>query len=273
MHKRYQLTPSTAQPFPLFIESIGHHEDQEKLVRPEGYPCYHWLQTYDGEGEFVLDGKKYALPKGTGVLLLPGVPHAYYATTDTWCTQYVTFSGACAEAILSTLELMESAVYRWDEDGPLQLELGQILAHMDAGSEYTDYDASSDLYRFFIQLKKHGEINNRVSIRNQIAHLQPLLGWLETHYVNPDTSLEQMAGVLAVTPRHMNTMFRIAFGLSPYAYLIRMRLRKSKEMLLQFPNKTVKEVAIRAGFRDVSHFVSSFRKHVGLTPERFRQMN
>lgn len=57
MHKRYELMPSTAQPFPLFIESIGHHEDQEKLLRPEGFPSYHWLQTYSGEGEFTMDGK------------------------------------------------------------------------------------------------------------------------------------------------------------------------------------------------------------------------
>lgn len=273
MHKRYELTPSTAQPFPIFIESIGHHEDQEKLVRPEGFRCYHWLQTFAGEGEFILDGKKYLLPKGTGILLLPGVPHTYYAITERWCTQYVTFSGTCIEAILSTLDLMESAVYRWDVNGPMQTELGHIIESMDIGPDYSSYDASADLYHFFIQLKKHGQVNNRTSIRNQIAHLQPLLRWLETNYHNPDTSLGEMAGVLAITPRHLSTLFQHAFGLSPYSYLIRMRLRKSKEMLIHQPTKTVKEVAERVGFRDVSHFVASFRKHVGLTPDRFRQMN
>ncbi|MVQ35957.1 helix-turn-helix domain-containing protein [Paenibacillus sp. MAH-34] len=273
MHKRYELTPSAAQPFPIFIESIGHHEDQEKLVRPEGFPNYHWLQTYAGEGEFILDGKKYSLPEGTGVFMLPGVPHSYYAVTELWCTQYVTFGGACIEAILGTLDLLDSAVYRWDLGGPMNTVIGQIIKHMDTSSEYSGYDASADLYHFFIQLKKHGQVNNRTSIRNQIALLQPLLMWLEIHYHNPDTSLEEMAEVLAITPRHMNTLFQHAFGLSPYSYLIRMRLRKSKEILIHQPSKTVKEVAKYVGFRDTSHFVASFRKHVGLTPERFRQMN
>ncbi len=71
----------------------------------------------------------------------------------------------------------------------------------------------------------------------------------------------------------MNTLFQHAFGLSPYSYLIMMRLRKSKEMLLKQQHQTVKDVAEQVGFRDTSHFVASFRKHVGLTPERFRQMN
>jgi AraC family transcriptional regulator of arabinose operon len=273
MHKRYELTPSTAQPFPIFIESIGHHEDQEKLIRPEGFPYYHWLQTFSGEGEFTMEGRKYRLTKGSGVLLLPGVPHSYCAVTEQWCTQYVTFGGTCVEAILSTLDLLESSIFHWDEDGPLQKELGRILANMDVGSDYSGYDASADLYHFFIQLKKHGQVNNRTSIRNQIVNLQPLLSWLETNYHNPDIGLEDMAGILKITPRHMNTLFQHAFGLSPYSYLIMMRLRKSKEILINQQNKIVKDVAERVGFRDVSHFVASFRKHVGLTPERFRQMN
>ncbi|MDF2651569.1 MAG: AraC family transcriptional regulator [Paenibacillus sp.] len=82
-----------------------------------------------------------------------------------------------------------------------------------------------------------------------------------------------MAGIIAITPRHMNTLFQHAFGLSPYSYLIMMRLRKSKEVLLKQENRTVKDVAAQVGFRDTSHFVASFRKHVGLTPVRFRQMN
>ncbi|MEC0230877.1 AraC family transcriptional regulator [Paenibacillus alba] len=273
MHTRYELTPSTAQPFPIFIESIGHHEDQEKIIRPEGIPNYHWLQTYEGEGEFMMGGKKHHLTKGSGVLLLPGIPHSYWAVTDKWCTQYVTFRGDCVEAILNTLELNEPAVYRWDEQGSLELQIGRMLTSLATENDYSSYDASADLYRFFIQLKKQGQINNRISISNQMRHLQPLLDWLDVHYDNPDTGLEQMAEVLKVTPRHLNTLFQHAFGLSPYSYLIRMRLRKSKEMLLNHRQRTITDIAKGVGFRDVSHFVASFRKQIGLTPQKFRQMN
>ncbi|MNG17216.1 Bifunctional transcriptional activator/DNA repair enzyme AdaA [compost metagenome] len=82
-----------------------------------------------------------------------------------------------------------------------------------------------------------------------------------------------MAAVLGVTPRHMNTLYQHAFGLSPYAYLIMMRLRKSKEMLISNRSLAIKEIAAQVGFRDASHFIASFRKQIGFTPERFREMN
>lgn len=273
MHTRFLITPASTQPYPLFIDSIGHHEDQEKLNRYEGFPYYHWLQTYEGEGEFEMEGRKVRLPKGTGVLMLPDVPHSYYAVTDTWCTQYVTFGGSCAHAILSTLDMLESAVFRWDPEGPFKNALSDILRNLETRADYSGYDASADMYHFLIQLKKHAQINNRTSIGNQLLQLQPLTEWLEVHYANPDTGIEQMAAVLGVTPRHMNTLYQHAFGLSPYAYLIMMRLRKSKEMLISNRSQAIKEIAAQVGFRDASHFIASFRKQIGFTPERFREMN
>ncbi|WP_167357048.1 helix-turn-helix transcriptional regulator [Paenibacillus pectinilyticus] len=273
MHTRFVLTPTTAQPYPLYIESIGHHEDQEKLIRTAGLPSYHWLQTYAGEGEFELHGKKIRLTPGMGVLMLPDVPHAYYAITETWCTQYVTFGGHCVQSILSTLDMLVSSVYRWDEDGPLHHAVGHMLNNLKTREDYSGYDASADLYHFLIQIKKHAQTNNRTSIRNQMLHLQPLTEWLEGHYPNPDTGIEQMAAVLRVTPRHLNTLCQHAFGLSPYAYLIMMRLRKSKEILLSDRQRSIKDIAVNVGFRDASHFIASFRKHIGYTPERFRELN
>ncbi|NQX60812.1 helix-turn-helix domain-containing protein [Paenibacillus qinlingensis] len=273
VHTRFLLTPSTAQPYPLYIDSIGHHEDQEKLNRKDGLPHYHWLQTFSGEGEYEMGNRKVLLSKGSGVLMLPGEPHAYYAVTETWCTQYVTFGGNSVHTILSTLDMLESAVFRWDEEGPLNLALTTILNKLQTQADYSGYDASADLYHFLIQIKKHAQINNRTSITNQMLHLQPLTDWLEDHYPNPDTGIEQMAAVLAITPRHLNTLCQHAFGLSPYAYLIMMRLRKSKELLLTDRHRAIKEIAVRVGFRDTSHFIASFRKQIGLTPERFRALN
>ncbi|UJF31280.1 AraC family transcriptional regulator [Paenibacillus hexagrammi] len=273
MHKRLLLTPSADQPYPLFIESIGHHEDQEKIIRDEGYPYYHWLQTYSGEGELWTGGKCYRLSSCCGFLLPPSAQHAYSGITDVWCTQYITFGGPLAEAILHRLGLHDASMYRWESSTTLATSIMRILAKAETGNEYTGYDASADLYAFLMALKKHGQVNNRASISKQIMYLQPLLDFLEHHFADPDLGLTRMAEVLGITPRHMNTLFHHAFDLSPYTYLILLRLRKSKELLLSSPQITVKHVAEQSGFRDASHYVSSFRRHVGLTPEKFRQLN
>lgn len=275
-HSRFELTPSASSSFPLFIESIGHHEDQEKLVRPDGFSHFHWLQTYEGEGEFIIEDKSYRLTKGSGFLLYPNVAHTYYALTEQWCTQYITFGGSNVEMILRTLHMQQSAYFSWEEQSPLHTTISSIIEKLEHNNNelyYSSYDASADLYFFFMQLKQHGQMNNRTSIQRHIVQLQPVLDWLDLHYANPNVGLEQMAAVLQLTPRQMNTLFQTAFHVSPYAYLIQLRLRKSKEMLLHERELSITQIASLVGFRDVSHFVASFRKQMELTPEKFRLMN
>lgn len=61
-HQRYFMT-SRDQPLPLYIESLGYNGNQEKVSRPVGYPCYHWLQTVKGAGEFKFAGSTVILGK------------------------------------------------------------------------------------------------------------------------------------------------------------------------------------------------------------------
>lgn len=276
IHTRYELTPSAISSFPLFIESIGHNEDQEKIFRPHGFSYFHWLQTYEGEGEFIIEDKTYRLTKGTGVLLYPDVAHTYYTVTDQWCTQYITFGGSNVDTILHTLGIEQSTYFSWEEHSPLHMTIANIIDKLENNNNdiyYSSYDLSSDVYFFLMQLKQHGQMNNRTSIQRHIVQLQPVLDWLEIHYADPNVGIEQMATVLKLTPRQMNTLFQTAFHVSPYAYLIRLRLRKSKEMLLLEREISITQIASRVGFRDVSHFVASFRKQMELTPEKFRLMN
>ncbi|MEM5594550.1 hypothetical protein AAHH67_27470 [Niallia circulans] len=45
---------------PFSIESIGYQWEQEMIMRADGYPYYHWLQTEKGLGRSLLKMKKSA---------------------------------------------------------------------------------------------------------------------------------------------------------------------------------------------------------------------
>ena len=49
LHDRIALSPLQMKPMPIYAESIGYNHDQEKMIRTDGYPIYHWLQTLEGE--------------------------------------------------------------------------------------------------------------------------------------------------------------------------------------------------------------------------------
>ena len=85
----------SASDFSLSADSIGNRWLQEPVVRPNGFPLYHWIQTERGEGLLTLEGQKLLLKPGDGVLIAPHVPHEYRENDGSgmWFTSFLTFDG------------------------------------------------------------------------------------------------------------------------------------------------------------------------------------
>lgn len=272
-HRRLMFAPGSGQELPLLLESIGYNITQEKIIRPEGYPVYHWLQTHGGEGVVHWADKSITLRPDSGILLFPGVPHHYEASASTWESLYLTFGGPVAGAVLDSLGMSATAYYKWETEAPLSGMLLELLDAWEAEDDRFGFDGSAGVYRFLLILNKYGKLHHNVPVSHNLVKLQPLLDWMEERYGDPGIGLSDLAEPLDITERHLNNLFMQTFGLSPYAYFLRLRIRKSKELLLGNRAATVKSVAARVGFRDVSHFVATFRRQTGATPEQFRRLH
>ena len=82
-------------------------------------------------------------------------------------------------------------------------------------------------------------------------------------------SLDDLATAAGLSVRHFINAFRQSIGCTPYAYALRCRFQRSMSLLSR-PTMTVAETADRTGFGSPAHFVSSFRRHNGVTPGAFR---
>lgn len=272
--RRIVFAQENSQLLPITLDSMGYNPDQEKVSRPQGFHTYHWLQTVQGGGILSLGDKELLLTEDTGILLTPGTPHSYEASSaGAWRTYYLTFGGASAGHILDSLGMNASLFYRWESGAPLSHMLLDMLDRHDASSDMFSLGESSDAYRFLLTLHKYGQLHNNTAIFRNVDKLQPLLRWMDSNYGDPGIGLQDLASRLGVSGRHLNSLFLQTFGLSPYAYFVRLRIRKSKELLVANPGLTVKAVSQLAGFRDVSHFVATFRKQSALTPEQFRKLH
>lgn len=273
-YQRIVFAQESGERLPITLDSMGYNPHQEKVSRPDGYHAYHWLQTTQGEGIIYFENKKLALPEGSGVLLLPGTPHRYESLAPhLWSTYYLTFAGSSARQILETLGMNSNSFYRWESGAPLPHMLREMLDHHDAAEDMFSLGASTDAYRFILTLSKYGQLHNNASISRNVDKLQPLLKWMDSYYGDPDIGLHDLASQLDVSGRYLNSLFLQTFGLSPYAYFVRLRIRKSKELLVSKPDLTVKAISQLVGFRDVSHFVATFRKQSAITPEQFRKLH
>ncbi|MBP1974974.1 AraC family transcriptional regulator [Cohnella thailandensis] len=270
--RRFVLTNGQGHTLPIFVETVGSAREADKMIRSDGYPYYHWLQTVGGEGVFSVGGRSFSLPVNSGILVQPGVPHSYETKGSSWNTAYLTFGGPTARELLQSLNLLETAPLHWEEDSPLPDFLEGMLDRLEEGNDLFGLSASADAYRFLITLRQYGSLDSRSAMMRSSEKLRPLLEWMERSYVNADIGLTEMTEVLGMPASTLNVLFRSTFGVSPYVYLIQLRLRKAKELLINEPGAAVKQIAELVGFRDSSHFVATFRRKTGLPPEQYRRL-
>ncbi|HEY5760930.1 MAG TPA: AraC family transcriptional regulator [Steroidobacter sp.] len=85
-------------------------------------------------------------------------------------------------------------------------------------------------------------------------------------------TLDDLARQAGVSRFHFARLFRVSTGDSPMAYLLKSRIERAKQMLLQ-DDRPVCEIAAALGFCDQSHLTRTFRRLTGLTPREFARLN
>ncbi|KAB0662490.1 AraC family transcriptional regulator [Burkholderia diffusa] len=82
--------------------------------------------------------------------------------------------------------------------------------------------------------------------------------------------LDELASVAGIDRFRLTRLFQRAFGTSPHAYLVRLRLRAARRLLAI--GRTPAQVAADVGFADQSHLGRWFRRAYRITPAAYRQM-
>lgn len=84
-------------------------------------------------------------------------------------------------------------------------------------------------------------------------------------------SLHLLAKHVGLSVTKLKTGFKLVYGVSVYNYLLQRRIAKAKELLLQ-RDVSVKVIALECGFCNCQHFITTFKKWVGVTPGAYRQI-
>lgn len=86
-----------------------------------------------------------------------------------------------------------------------------------------------------------------------------------------EISLAQLARVAGLSPFHFSHAFRWNTGVSPYRFVLNVRLERGAR-LLKVTRLSIVEIALRCGFYSASHFASAFHQALGVTPGACRRL-
>ncbi|SDS51146.1 transcriptional regulator, AraC family [Streptomyces sp. TLI_053] len=88
-------------------------------------------------------------------------------------------------------------------------------------------------------------------------------------FLSSRLTLDDLAAVAGLSPSHFARSFRAATGWAPHQYLIRLRLERAREALLN-TDLPAALVAQQCGFADQSHLTRTMQTHTGQSPRALR---
>jgi AraC-like DNA-binding protein len=111
-----------------------------------------------------------------------------------------------------------------------------------------------------------GEVQSR-HVRERAEEVR---AFLEANFAR-DLDIDEVARAASLSPFYLTRIFKARYGVPPYRYLISVRIHRASE-LLRDSSFTVTQICHRSGFNSLSHFITTFRRHTGMSPSQYRRM-
>jgi len=85
-----------------------------------------------------------------------------------------------------------------------------------------------------------------------------------------ELSLSELAAFTGLSPFHFLRLFKRETGVTPHRFLVQTRIRRAIELLRE-TSHPVTDIAFEIGFADLSNFINTFRREVGVSPGQYRR--
>ncbi len=102
-----------------------------------------------------------------------------------------------------------------------------------------------------------------------LALLRGVRDRIDREYARP-LNIEALARGAHMSAGHFSREFRLAYGESPYGYLMTRRIERAMA-LLRRGDLSVTEVCFEVGYSSLGTFSSSFAQLVGMSPSSYRR--
>lgn len=90
------------------------------------------------------------------------------------------------------------------------------------------------------------------------------------HYNDYQLSLSTLSEEFHLSPSSLSKFFKAHFGISPSAYIERLRIDQAQKLIVE-RNFTIQEIAAQVGYQNITTFYNAFKKNKKCTPTEWRE--
>lgn len=152
------------------------------------------------------------------------------------------------------------------------------------GIKFTESDEQQKMLEAIMVSKTYEELlvilnkltlwneNNDLNVNASASYTVTKAKNLIHEFYQTGITLDEIAGMLGVTPEYLGTQFHKDMGVNFSQYIRTVRMKKAKKLLLGTPLKLY-EIAKQVGYADPKYFSRVFKDVEGMLPKQYRQLN
>lgn len=230
--------------------------------------CHDWwllIQTHSA-AYFIVNDEKIEMPADSAALFAPHTPFEYGASrneaySDDWLRFYTDEPFICKGLIPLGVpfRLIDSSYIH---------ELFHLIAAENFFSNRYREMTTNSLFQILFS-KLHESLADSSDDFLEMA-LQQLHMNIQNNPGSPWT-VSAMAKQLYISSSHLHKLYQYTFGISCMDDVIKNRLRLSKELLKE-THMPVNKIAIQCGYTNTEHFSRQFKKYLGISPQKYRDI-
>lgn len=230
-------------------------------VRRQDLEAFLLFFIRDGKMLFEYEGRSFVAQSGDVVFLDCRRPHYYHALARTRF-YWFHFEGAASRAYYERFRQNGGICFR----DYRSMEEYFVLVHDMMRGDFPDEGMMSvHVHRILALL--HSSLGKKKASSDVVTKAR---FYMEEHFMEKVTT-EDLAALLNLSQSHFFRVFREETEMTPYAYLMNVRLDHAMKMLLETP-RSVEEIAQYCAFCSATNFIRAFRTSTGITPRKFRKL-
>lgn len=261
-------------PYFCFPESVGWYKEEPNHCAKRDKNEFNYFNLHvvlKGKGFLQTKKETHILSQGDCFLYFPMEEQFYYSDKENpWEIVWVHFGGRHLAEFFIERRLHLSNVWTLKLWGNVRDAITDLLKeaenfailHPSALSTLT-YSIISE----FITQVEPLTVNKGPDIYNRIFALLPKMHELSSK----PFVLKHWSDELNISTFYFCKMFKKTIGISPTNFIMLCRLQKSKQLLMERRDLTVKQIALECGYPSISYFGRLFHENEGMTPADYRK--
>lgn len=244
---------------------------------PHFHDSYEIFYFLEGEGDYVVEGKRYPLAPGDIIITNPRELHSPAIRSDVYhritiavhplyLSDFITgaynpFNGLASRPLADQNRIPAATVH---EKG-LDREIDAIGAYFK-----DDKPSRSAMIKahLLILLEAINQIISVTKLSFAQERIQEIVHYINGH-LSEKITLSSIADAFFINKHHLSHTFHDRMGMTLTDYITSKRIQQSLELLPE--PLSLLDIALMVGFADYAGFYRAFSKFIGTSPQHFRK--